>query len=415
MVGYEQQQYQRYLSIHPAPFFHPASSSSSVDASGMHTDTVPTTRPPLHKSASASILRSTPTPMHTHTIPRMPSRPPPPPPKSKAMMMRIQTGFRGVDGGAVAAHGPASPSNGGGGTPLTSMLAPTSGSGLGVNEEDEGVLVDRDEDAMVVVEAEVEDVDEEDEDEEDYGVVVSRPHNRMLRDHEEERWSAQDESYSHQHPQQHQQPYPLSAPTPATSPRHGMSMSTPKLPTPSPQAIKVENALMALAPSRPSLSSPRSQPPHHHPNGSSSSDLNQQQQGRGLSLTTRLRNMSSLGNLNASPSSPPSASAVAQAGSPPLSALSPSSASPLGLPFNSSPTASPSTPIVPPGNNNKENVSARENGTSKSGGGALSTLLLGIQKKAPKRKLVVSGVAMEDVDAYEAVKRWCEVGFLFFC
>jgi hypothetical protein len=327
------------------------------------------------------------------------------------MMMRIQTGFRGVDGAAVGAHGPASPvspgsGGGGGGVPLATMLGPASGG----NDEDEVV-------AVAAVEAE-EDDEEDDEEEEDYGVVVSRPQNRMLRDHEEERW-VEDESYDqqqHQAPQQHQQqqqqqfaPPPHSPPM---SPRPGATTTSPKLSLPNVHAIKVENALMALAPALPSLSSPHSPPfgpQYYHPNESSlsSSDGNQQTQGRGLSLTTRLRSMSSLGNLHVSPTSP------ASVGSPPLSALS--SASPTGPP--------PSTPPTVLGNN-KENVSGggKESGggggggKSGSGGGALSTLLLGIQKKAPKRKLVVSGVAMEDVDAYEAVKRWCEVGlFLLSC
>jgi hypothetical protein len=57
----------------------------------------------------------------------------------------------------------------------------------------------------------------------------------------------------------------------------------------------------------------------------------------------------------------------------------------------------------------------RESG-GKCGGGVLSTLLLRIQKKAPKRKLVIKGVAIEDVDAYEAIRRWCEVGlFVVVC
>jgi hypothetical protein len=133
-------------------------------------------------------------------------------------------------------------------------------------------------------------------------------------------------------------------------------------------------------------------------------------QGRGLSLTTRLRSMSSLGNWHIPPTSPASSSAiVVSAGSPPLSALS-----------SALPTAPPLTPIVP--GNNKENVSGdRESGGKCGGsgsgggrgGGALSTLLLWIQQ-APKRNLVIKGVAMEDVDVYEAIKRWCEVGCLFF-
>jgi hypothetical protein len=326
------------------------------------------------------------------------------------MMMRIQTGFRGVD----AAASPASPvSPGGGGVPLTAMLGqgPASG-GNDHEQEGEGLVVDGDEEA-VIVEAEQEEEEEEDEDEEDYGVVVSRPQNRMLRDHEEERWVGESYGQQHQPQQQHQQQFAPAPPTPTMSPRPGMSIASPKFPIPSPQAMKVETALMALAPSLPSVSSPHSQPPYgqqyYHPNEESSSDGIQQQQqqtqGRGLSLTTRLRSMSSLGNLHVSPSSPASSSAVVSAGSPPLSALS--SSSPFGLP--SSPAVSPSTPTVP--GNGKENVSGRESGIKGSGsGGALSTLLLGIQKKAPKRKLVVSGVAMGDVDAYEAVKRWCEVG-----
>jgi len=380
--GYESQQYQPHSTPHSAaaPFFHATTSTSSFDA---HDEMY--TRPPLHKSASASILRSTPSPLglglgNGHgTTPRMPSRPPPPPPKSKAMMMRIQTGFRGVDGAAVGARGPASPASpSGGGVSLAAMLGPASGD----EQESEGLVgVDGDEEA-VVVEAEEEDEDEEEE-EEDYGVVVSRPHNRMV-----------DESYSQQ--QQYAPPPPH---TPTTSPRLGMTTTSPNFP--SAQAIKVENALMALAPALPSLSSPHLPPygsQYYHPNeSSSSSDGNQQQmQGRGLSLTTRLRSMSSLGNLHVSPTSP------ASVGSPPLSALS-----------SASPTGPPTSPTVL--GNNKESVSGggkESGGKSSGGGGALSTLLLGIQKKAPKRKLVVSGVAMEDVDAYEAVKRWCEVGRL---
>lgn len=118
--------------------------------------------------------------------------------------------------------------------------------------------------------------------------------------------------------------------------------------------------------------------------------------------------MSSLGNLHVSPTSSAFSSVVVSAGSPPLSAIS-----------STSPTTSLSAPLVP--GNNKENVSGgRECGGKCSGGGGgggdvLSTLLLGIRKKAPKRKLVIKGVAMEDVDAYEAIKRWCEVGcFLSF-
>ena len=406
--GYDSQQYQRPPLLHShsqaAPFFHnPTSSFDAELPSPMYT------RPPLHKSASASILRSTPSPLglgHGHTTPRMPSRPPPPPPKSKAMMMRIQTGFRGVDA-AASPVSPVSP----GSVPLTTMLGQGPASG-GNDKEDEGVVA-RDEEAVEAVEHEEEDDDDEEE-EEDYGVVVSRPQNRMLRDHEDDRWV--DESYGqHQHQQQQQyappSQYTPPSHTPTMSPRPSMTLTSPKFPTSSPQAMKVENALMALAPSLPSLSSPHSQQygqqQYYHPNESSSSDGNQQQQ-RGLSLTTRLRSMSSLGNLHISPTSPASASTVNSAGSPPLSALS--SSSPLGLP--TSPAGSPSTPIL---GNNKENVSNKESNSKSSGAGAaLTTLLLGIQKKAPKRKLVVSGVAMEDVNAYEAVKRWCEVGSFLF-
>jgi hypothetical protein len=213
--------------------------------------------------------------------------------------------------------------------------------------------------------------------------------------------------------QNQQQPMPTS-PLPFSSPLARCQSRAPSVSVVSSSSAVVPPLSLSL----PSLSSPSPQPPYaqqyYHPNESSSPDGNHQQQtqGRGLSLTTRLRSMSSLGNWHIPPPPAPPASSsavVVSAGSPPLSALS-----------SALPTASPSTPIVP--GNNKENVSGgRESGGKCGGGGsgggrgggALSTLLLWIQK-APKRNLVIKGVAMEDVDAYEAIKRWCEVGCLLF-
>ena len=150
-----------------------------------------------------------------------------------------------------------------------------------------------------------------------------------------------DESSYPQQQHQRQQYVPLPH-TPTISLRPSMTTTSPKFPMPSAQAMKVENALMDLSPSLPSLSSlqPSYAQQYHHPNESSSSDGNHQQQTQGRGL------------------------------------------------------------------------GGRKSGGG-SGGGALSTLLLGLQKKAPKRKLIVKGVAMGDVDAYEAIKRWCEVGCFF--
>ncbi|PPR07914.1 hypothetical protein CVT24_000636 [Panaeolus cyanescens] len=216
----------------------------------------------------------------------------------------------------------------------------------------------------------------------------------------------------------------------------------------SPTVAKVESVFMALAPARGQLSiKPTPAHPHAHPHASQAATaqtLNPQSFQR-----MRLKSMSSVGNL---PQSFNPTAQYAQHQQPPPVPVKKNRgfrglAIRMGL-VNASNTTSttPSTPTTagsgtmgasPMGSNTNllnmqggggggHNVNAGsaalmdpygagyeygnvyESPTSMTGGGAglLGTMKKG--KKTAKRQLVISGVDVEDVQGYEAVKAWCE-------